>query len=400
MTAAVRVSQGSAAPVAASLDALTVRDFRNIAAAELAFPAEGVAIVGENGQGKTNLIEAIAYFRLLRSQRGARDRDLIRFGEPAFHLEARGTGTRAHRATAAVDRQGRKKVTLDGGEPERLTDALDTVPSVSFSPRDVDLVAGSPAERRRYLDITLALTAPAYLNALRHYRGALSRRNAAMREVGRTGSAGRRGRSGGGSGGDMASVAAWEPALAEHGAVLITHRRAWVEERHEAFARHCAAIGERGAATLRYNAALADSGEEADARAALRAQLERQREHDVRRLVTHAGPHRDDLALAIDGHDLRTIGSAGQQRTAAIVLRLLEAATHRDATGVTPILLLDDPFAELDRRRTARILALLDSLGTGQCVLCVPREDEIPAQYTRLERWGVRDGVFSVGTAA
>jgi DNA replication and repair protein RecF len=173
-----------------------------------------------------------------------------------------------------------------------------------------------------------------------------------------------------------------------------------VEERREAFAHHCAAIGERGTASLRYDAALADASAADDPRAALRAQLERQRAHDVRRLVTHAGPHRDDLALAIDGHDLRTIGSAGQQRTAAIVLRLLEAATHRDATGVTPILLLDDPFAELDRRRTARILALLDALGTGQCVLCVPREDEIPAQYTRLERWRVRDGAFAVEPAA
>ena len=81
------------------------------------------------------------------------------------------------------------------------------------------------------------------------------------------------------------------------------------------------------------------------------------------------------------------MGSAGQQRTAAIVLRLLEAATHRDAKGVTPLLLLDDPFAELDRRRTSRILALLDEVGTGQCVLCVPREDEIPAQFTKLARW-------------
>lgn len=369
---------------AARLTALAVRDFRNIARAELAFPGAGVVVVGENGHGKTNLIEAIAYFRLMRSQRGARDRDLIRFGAPAFHLEAAGEGLRARRATAAVDRGGRKKVTLDGGDAEKLTDALDTVPSVSFSPRDVDLVAGSPAERRRYLDITLALTSRAYLNALRHYRGALARRNAAMREAGRAGRS------------DLSSVAAWEPALAEHGAVLVAQRRAWVTAHAAAFADQCAAIGERGTASIRYDSPLAD---EDDPRGAIAAQLERQREHDVRRLVTHAGPHRDDLALAIDGHDLRTIGSAGQQRTAAIVLRLLEAATHRDAAGVTPILLLDDPFAELDRRRSDRILGLLGAVGTGQCVVCVPREDEIPAQYTGLPRWSVRDGVFSTEAA-
>lgn len=373
-----------AAPVAARLEGLTVRDFRNIAHAELRCAADGIVVLGENGHGKSNLVEAIAYLRLLRSQRGARDRDLIRHGESAFHVAAELGGVAAHRATAAVDRQGRKKITLDGGEPERLTDALDALPSVSFSPRDVDLVAGSPAERRRYLDITLALTSRAYLNALRHYRAALARRNAALREAGRAAR--------GNAAAAVSAVAAWEPALAEHGAVIVTQRRDWVAARAEEFAAKCVAIGERGAPTLGYAGALAGA---ADVRSALRDQLERQREHDVRRCLTHSGPHRDDLALELDGHDLRGVGSAGQQRTAAIVLRLLEAATHRDAKGVTPLLLLDDPFAELDRRRTGRILALLEEVGTGQCVLCVPREDEIPARFTRLERWRVRDGAFT-----
>lgn len=370
--------------VAARLRALTLRDFRNVAHAELACADDGIVVLGENGHGKSNLIEAIAYLRLLRSQRGARDRDLIRFGEAAFHLSAELEGTGAHRATAAVDRQGRKKITLDGGEPERLTDALDALPSVSFSPRDVDLVAGSPAERRRYLDITLALTARSYLNALRHYRGALARRNAALRDAARA--------TRGAQAEAVGAVAAWEPALAEHGAVIVTQRRAWVAARAAEFQRQCVAIGERGAPTLGYAGSFAEAE---DVRRALREQLERQREHDIRRCLTHAGPHRDDLALALDGRDLRTVGSAGQQRTAAIVLRLLEAATHRDAKGVTPVLLLDDPFAELDRRRTGRILALLEEVGTGQVVLCVPREDEIPARYTKLARWRVRDGAFT-----
>ncbi len=372
------------APTAARLGTLAVRDFRNIAHAELALPDEGVVVVGDNGHGKSNLVEAIAYFRLLRSQRGARDRDLIRFGAPAFHLAASLAGVAARRATAAVDRQGRKRLTLDGGEPERLADALDALPSVSFSPRDVDLVAGSPAERRRYLDITLALTSPRYLHALRLYRAALARRNAALRDAARA-TAGARAAA-------LGAVAAWEPALAEQGALLVEERRAWVEARAAEFRAHCLAIGERQAPTLGYAGAFAAA---ADVRGDLQAQLARQREQDVRRCLTHAGPHRDDLALSLDGRDIRGVGSAGQQRTAAIVLRLLEAATHRDAKGVTPVLLLDDPFAELDRRRTTAILALLAEVGTGQCVLCVPRADEIPARFTRLERWGVTDGAFA-----
>lgn len=368
----------------ALLGSLAVRDFRNIASAELTFPADGVVIVGDNGQGKTNLVEAIAYLRLQRSLRGARDRDLIRFDATAFHIAAELGGVAAHRASVGVDRAGRKKVTLDGGEPEKLTDALDALPSVSFSPRDVDLVAGAPAERRRYLDITLALTSPAYLHALRRYRGALVRRNASLREAAKRARSAKRA--------DLAAVAAWEPALAEQGAVLVDARRRWVAERGTLFTARCTEIGESGAATLRYTGSAAESE---DPRAALIEQLERQREIDLRRGLTHAGPHRDDLLLLLDGRDLRTVGSAGQQRTAAIVLRMLESATHAEATGVTPLLLLDDPFAELDRRRTARILALLEAQGMGQCVLCIPRAGEIPEHFTRFERWSVQGGSFA-----
>lgn len=371
----------AAGPVAARLASLALHDVRNIAEATLTFPPEGIVVLGENGHGKSNLIEAISYLRLLRSLRGARDREMIRHGASAFHIAATLDGTLARRVTAGVDRQGRKKVTLDGATPERLTDALDALPSVAFAPRDVDLVAGAPSERRRFLDITLALTSSTYLQALRGYRGALVRRNAVLRE----------GVRGGGSRGG-AEAAAWEPALARYGATLISARRAWATERAERFAAHCRAIGERGTPALAYAGAFAEAD---DAEAALRAQLERQRPHDLRRGLTQAGPHRDDLTLTLDGHELRAVGSAGQQRTAAIVLRLLEAATHRDATGVTPVLLLDDPFAELDRPRAGRILALLEGLGDGQHVVCVPREDEIPARHTRLARWRVRDGVFT-----
>lgn len=385
----------SGGPAPAQLRSFALQAFRNVGAATLTLPPEGIVVVGDNGQGKSNLIEAIGYLRLLRSGRGARDRDCLQHGAPAFHLSASLAGVAATRVTAAVDRQGRKKVTLDGREPDRLTEALDALPSVTFSPRDVDLVAGGPQERRRYLDITLALTSPRYLQALRHYRSALSRRNAALREAAR----------GGGSASALAAVAAWEPALAQHGATLITERQAWVAARTTEFATRCAAIGETASPWLRYASAFAEvarvapGADDAPARQmlteALLEALQRHRALDVRRGLTQTGPHRDDLALALDGHDLRIVGSAGQQRTAAIVLRLLEAATHQRATGVMPVLLLDDPFAELDRGRTERILTLLDGIGAGQHVVCVPRADEIPARFTRLARWTVCAGTFA-----
>jgi len=361
---------------------LAVRDFRNLARVDIALPPDGIAIVGENGQGKTSFLEALAYVEQLRSVRGARDRDLVRFDAPAFHVHATVHGPDGMvQLGAGADRAGRKKVTRDGVELPRLTDALGALPSVLLAPRDVTLVSDGPGERRRFLDITLALTSPRYLRALRHYRAALERRNAALRDAQRQ----RRG-------GDDA--AAWEPALAEHGAVLVAERRDWVAQHAAEFTRLSHAIGEFGEAAMAYATTLPADG---DGSGALRDALARSREHDLRRGSTHVGPHRDDLALTLDGRDLRVVGSAGQQRTGAIALRLLEAATLRLRRATLPVLLLDDPFAELDNRRAARVLDLLLEAGVGQVVLCVPRPEEIPRRFTRLARYRIAGGVLAEG---
>jgi len=372
-------SPGVPAPARVTLTSIAIRDFRNIEQADLELPADGIALVGNNGQGKTSFLEAIVYLELLRSMRGARDRDLVRFGATGFHLAAGASHARVERVAIGADRAGTKRVSLDGVATPRLTDALGAVPSVCFSPADVSLVAGSPAERRRYLDIALALTSPRYLAALRQYRAALARRNAALRASARGGAR-------------SSTAAAWEPALAEFGAVLVDERREWVAGVSAGFSRLSAAIGDDAPMAIAYESALADVP---SVREALVEALARGREHDARRGMTHAGPHRDDLGVTLGGRDLRVVGSAGQQRTAAIALRLLEAATFRERTGAQPVLLLDDPFAELDRVRAARVLNLLSeasSEGVGQTVLCVPREDEVPAEFTRLERWTIREG--------
>jgi DNA replication and repair protein RecF len=159
------------------LTRLVARDFRNFVELDVDVPAHGLVIVGENGQGKTNLLEAVSYLSLLRSTRGARDADMIRFGMPALHVRAE-LAAPASVGTVSVGYERttrRKKATLDGVEQPRLTSALGALPSVGFSPADVSLVAGSPGERRRYLDVALALSSRPYLAALQQYRAALLR---------------------------------------------------------------------------------------------------------------------------------------------------------------------------------------------------------------------------------
>jgi DNA replication and repair protein RecF len=364
------------------LDSIAIRDFRNLERVDLELPPEGAVVVGDNGQGKTNFLEAIYYLQILRSIRDARDQDLTRFDTTGFHIAARAHTPESHDISVGFDRNAkRKKVVHDGTEIRRLTDALGALPCVMFSPRDLELVSGSPTERRRYLDLVLALTDRKYLRALQNYRANLARRNAALRNAARRGSAD-----------NEQQVAVWEPALAEHGSVLIEARARWVRNSAADFSNAVARMGEKGNSRIRYVSPFADSEARRDV---LLAAFEEKRALDLKRGMTHVGPHRDDLELTLDGRDLRLFGSAGQQRSAAIALRLLEAANLRDHAGAEPLLLLDDPFAELDIRRAARILLMLEERGLGQTILVVPREADIPPGLMRLDRLQITSGAIT-----
>ncbi len=362
------------------IERASIRDFRNLDRVELELPERGLALVGENGQGKTNLLEALYYLQIMRSARGARDQDLVRFGASGFYVSARLAGARDTDIAVGFDANSkRKKFVRDGETVARLSDAFGSLPSVMFSPRDIELVSGSPAERRRFVDLVLALSSRRYLSALQHYRAALLRRNAALRAAARRG-------------GDEDAIAAWEPALAEYGSAIACERRQWIEANQEEFSRLCVAIGEESATRMEYVSALDGRG---DVMAALARSLERNRSQDTRRGLTGSGPHRDDVAITLDGRDIRAFGSAGQQRTAATALRMLEAATLRATASREPVLLLDDPFAELDARRATRILDLLTNRGLGQTILAVPREADIPSGLVSLERLRIRSGAIT-----
>lgn len=362
----------------ARIASLSLKDFRNFERLELDVPATGLVAIGENGQGKTNLLEAVHYFSLLRSVRAARDTDVTRFGAPGFFIEAAITTPDAHGVAIGFERQGKKKrVRRDDAVVDKLSDALGMLPVVMFSPGDVELIAGSPAARRRYLDIMLALSSRGYLHALQQYRAALERRNAALRDASRRGAR-------------ESAVEVWEPALAEYGAVLIRTRRSWAMQHARTFAERCARIGERSPVELRYEAAVNANAESVEL--ALAEAIAAKRSTDRRVGITTAGPHRDDLPILIDGREMRDFGSAGQQRSAAIALRTLEADTLRTSRDIAPVFLLDDPFAELDERRAARVMTLMREIGLGQTLLTVPRDSDIPAGLVDLRRCRVADG--------
>ncbi|HUE76822.1 MAG TPA: DNA replication/repair protein RecF [Longimicrobiales bacterium] len=362
---------------------LRLRQFRNFPELDLLFPSPGAAVIGPNGSGKTNLIEALYYLEIFRSFRGAADDQLVRFGEEAFHIRGRfedpATG-RELEVTAAYERRRRKKVvTVDGAEPERLGDVLGRIGVVVFSPSDVGIIAGAPGERRRFLDIMLSVNVPGYLPALQRYRHTLRQRNALLR-----------------GGAPAAQVEPWTGALVESGARIMAARGEWVTEHRAGFAERYERIGGEAPGRLEYRPSVPAAGVGSGALAeAMRAELERLAGRERERGLTLAGPHRDDLGFIRgedgEGRDLRDFGSGGQQRTAAVALRLVEAETVRRARGRAPLILLDDLFAELDPGRSGRLLELLDE-EPGQAVLTAPKASDVEVRHGALPRWRIASG--------
>ncbi len=350
---------------------LTIRDFRNLVSLDLELPPGGVVILGENGHGKTNLLEAMYYLVLFRSVRSAKDRELVRFGTDGFFVG----GTADHRVTAGYQVSGRKKkVTVDGNEVDKLSDAVGRIAAVWFSPDDRAMIFGGPSRRRRFLDILLALTHPGYLTALAAMRTGHRQRNAALRR------------------GNPMAARAFDEQLARRSAQIASARREWVAGWQNRYTALCSDLGEPGSMTMSYYAHRQRAN---DTEETFRRDLADALERDVRRGMTTVGPHRDDLRLILDGHDLRRYGSAGQQRTAAVALRLLEAAALTERLGTPPVALYDDVFAEFDAGRQGNLLRLIQDTLPGQAIIAAPRESEVPAGLLDRPRWRMERGALA-----
>ena len=223
------------------LTELELLHFRNLKAQTLEFPSEGAAIVGDNAQGKTNLLEAVYYLETFRSFRGASDQELATFQQTVFRVGARVRGGKADSVAAAVDQvRKRKKVTVDGVEAQPLSSALGNLGAVVFSPADVDLISDGPSRRRRFLDVVLSLNQTGYVDGLQRFRKALAQRNAALK-----------------SGSGRGPVSAWDQALAESGAQVTEARNAWVASWNQSFGEYYGVVSGGGTARMEYRSRLA-----------------------------------------------------------------------------------------------------------------------------------------------
>ena len=324
---------------------LLLSDFRNYASAEVELSKGHNVFLGANGQGKSNLLEAIYALATTRSFRASRDQDLIRFGsdESAIALEV---GDEAVQIRLCYSRRGRRAAFLFGERLPRVQDIVGRFPAISFSSADLAIVSGEPSDRRRFLDSEICLLSPSYLKAFSTYRKVLEHRNACLKSV----------REGAGVANELEP---WDFALSESGAILRTQREQYVGEiARLAAAHHSMLSGDAESIAISFA-----PQDESKTCTELQDGFANRRQIDIQAGISTYGPHRDNVVISIDGVSAKPFGSQGQQRTTVLAIKLAVVSYWKDNRGQIPALLLDDIMSDLDEKRRAMVMEVSGGLG-------------------------------------
>ncbi len=393
---------------------LSLANFRNYRQLELELPGPLVLFQGDNGQGKSNLLEAVYFLATTRPLRAGSDRELIHWGaaeEPIPFARVAGTVRRASgdlkvEVVIRADRAERGSgVLTDGGTVpgglskrikvngviKRALDLIGLINVVTFSPQDLELIAGAPALRRRFLDIANCQVDPRYCRALQHYNRVLTQRNHLLKQI-------REGRE------PAETLEFWNEEMVKSGSYLLACRLRTVQRlkaRVDEYHRRLTGSGKRLTLSYRSSVAAAAAGA-LDATAALEEEVERQaglfrealrgfRRRETLQGMSLVGPHRDELLFLADGIDMNVYGSRGEQRAVALALKLSETEYMRAATGEQPILLLDDVMSELDQARRRLLLETIDS--SGQTLITATDLDPFSPEFlARADLFHIEQG--------
>jgi DNA replication and repair protein RecF len=363
------------------LRALHLQDFRNLAEVTLEPSPRLTVLLGENGQGKTNLLEAVYLLATLRPLRATRLAELVRFGADRAVAAARVEGPGGERTLAVEVGPGGRTATLDGKPADRLDSYLEGLAAVCFSPDDLLLVKGGPDGRRRFVDRAAFNRWPAVLGEAREFVRALRARNAALRA----------------GGGPVEE--SFRPPLVRAAARMLRRRRDVVvelEPRLEAaFAEISGPGAPRAALAYRPSGGLALDGDEAALAARYDEALAARLPRDLERGYTTCGPHMDDVLLGVGGRAARTYGSQGQQRAYVLALRIAEVENLRAILARPPLLLLDDVSSELDPSKNAFLLAYVASLPAQAFLTSTDRRLIEPAAGAETRFFSVASGAIS-----
>ena len=355
------------------IKSLKLKNFRNYDLLDLTFDDSANIFYGDNAQGKTNILEAVYLSGTTKSHRGSKDRDLIEFGKEESHIE---TIVEKNGIDYQIDmhlkKNSPKGIAINRMPIRKASELFGIVNLVFFSPEDLYIIKNGPAERRRFIDLELSQLDRVYLSNLANYNRVVNQRNHLLKEIGFSGYEKHAG-----------TLEIWEMQLIQYGNKIIERRKAFIEEMNEIISSiHKKLTGGREEIRILYE----PSNKELTFEQALRKYKDR----DLKLKSTSVGPHRDDICFMAGDLDIRRFGSQGQQRTAALSLKLSEIELVRQSIHDTPVLLLDDVLSELDKHRQNYLLDSIHDIQT--LITCTGVEDFVNHRFSINKVFHVQNG--------
>lgn len=358
---------------------LTLIDFRSYENVKIDLCPNINVFYGDNGAGKTNILEAVFTMSAGRSHRTARDRDMIRYGAQNAFINLKVMRKDGEMdLSMMIPSNGSKRIKINGKYINRIAQLMGAVVAVIFSPEDLKLIKEGPEERRRFIDIFISQIKPSYLYNLQKYYKILENRNKILKDIKY----------------DQLSprlLDIWDEQLVSSGAAILTDRLSFIDEiYHKVSDIHGYITGGKETLTLKYNSSL---NLISDIKSSFMSALSSHRSADIKMGTTTVGPHRDDIVVSINNMDMRYYGSQGQQRTAALSLKLGQLEVTERITGEPPILLLDDVMSELDAARQAMLMIYMNKYQT--MLTCTHRPVYI-GEHDKSAVFHVSDGRISI----
>ena len=357
------------------IKSLKLKNYRNYELLDMTFDSKTNILYGDNAQGKTNILEALYLSGTTKSHRGTKDRDLIQFGREESHLE---TIVEKKGMEFQIDmhlkKNSPKGIAINKIPIRKASELFGIVHFVFFSPEDLNIIKDGPAGRRRFIDLELSQIDKVYLSNLSNYNRIINQRNSLLKELYHQDHL-------------MDTLDIWDMQLAEYGTKVIESRKQFIRQVNQIIADiHYRLTGGRERIELSYESSLGSLS--------LEQALKKNRERDIRMKSTSVGPHRDDLCFLSGDLDIRKFGSQGQQRTAALSLKLSEIELVKEVIKDTPILLLDDVLSELDKHRQNY---LLDSIRDVQTLItCTGLDDFVNHRFSINKILYVKQGEVKV----
>lgn len=357
------------------INSLDLKNFRNYDILNISFDEETNIIYGDNAQGKTNILEAIYVAATTKSHRGSKDREMIAFHEEESHIKAIVQKKEtSYRIDMHLKKNKPKGIAINGVPIRRASELFGIINIVFFSPEDLNIIKDGPAARRRFIDMELSQIDKIYLNDISNYNRILIQRNKLLKEIGFRDDV-------------KDTLDVWDMQLNNFGLRIIERRKTFIKDLNEIInGIHHNLSGGKENLVIEYEPNVDTSDFE--------RQIFLSRERDIKTKMTNIGPHKDDICFKINGNDVRKYGSQGQQRTAALSLKLSEISLVKRVIHDNPILLLDDVLSELDSNRQNYLLNSIKDIQT--IITCTGLDEFINNRFEVNKIYKVIDGTVSM----